>query len=407
MNESFEVVIVGGGAAGITVAASLMRKHPYSKVCVIEPSEVHYYQPALTLVGAGVQTVAQNSKLEAHVMPKGVTWIKDKVVSFEPERNAVTISSGAQVGYGYLVVCAGLTSDWEKIDGLTETLGRNGVSSNYSPDYAAYTWECIQGLKLNDGAALFSQPPMPIKCPGAPQKIVYLAADYFRKHGRGDIPVVFNSATPGIFGVPYFARALMDVVAHYGVNFTPSSNLTAIDGEKKIATFTDNDGVKSEVPFGMLHVTPPQCAPKFISESSLSDDAGWLDVDKNTLQSTKHSNIFGLGDATNTPNSKTAAAIRKQAPVVVKNLAAVKRGAALTPDYDGYASCPLTTAYGKMMLAEFRYGGEVTPTIPLSPKVPRSSYWYIKKWGLAMMYWDFMLKGYEWDVAHNVNFAED
>lgn len=407
MHESFETVIVGGGAAGISVAASLIRKNPYAKICVIEPSEVHYYQPALTLVGAGIQTVAQNSKLEAHVMPKGVTWLKDKVVSFEPEENSVTTANGNQINYGYLVVCAGLTSDWGKIDGLNETLGKNGVSSNYSPDYAAYTWECIQGLKASDGPAVFTQPSMPIKCPGAPQKIVYLAADYFQTHGQRDIPVIFNTATPSIFGVPYFARALMGVIEQYGVHFTPSSNLTAVDGEKKIATFTDSNGESTETPFGMLHVTPPQCAPKFISESVLADDAGWLDVDKNTLQSTKYPNIFGLGDATNTPNSKTAAAIRKQAPVVVKNLAAVKRGAALSPSYDGYASCPLTTSYGKMILAEFRYGGEVTPTIPLSPKVPRTSYWYIKKWGLAIMYWDFMLKGYEWDVPHNVNFIED
>jgi sulfide:quinone oxidoreductase len=260
---------------------------------------------------------------------------------------------------------------------------------------------------VSDGPAVFSQPPMPIKCPGAPQKIVYLAADYVQKQGKKDIPVIFNTATPGIFGVPYFARALMGVVEQYGVNFTPSSNLTAVDGEKKIATFTDSEGTSTETPFGMLHVTPPQCAPKFISESVLSDDAGWLDVDKNNLQSTKYPNIFGLGDATNTPNSKTAAAIRKQAPVVVKNLAALKRGAALSPGYDGYASCPLTTSYGKMILAEFRYGGEVTPTIPLSPKVPQTSYWYLKKWGLAIMYWDYMLKGYEWDVPHNVNFIED
>ncbi len=162
-----------------------------------------------------------------------------------------------------------------------------------------------------------------------------------------------------------------------------------------------------EVKFGMLHVTPPQCAPDFIRESALADEGGWVDVDKNTLQSTKYPNVFGLGDVTNTPNSKTAAAIRKQAPVVLDNILALKAGQELTASYDGYASCPLTTAYGEMMLAEFRYAGQVTPTIPLSPRVPRRSYWYIKKWGLAMLYWNFMLKGYEGDVAHNIDFVED
>ena len=406
MTQKFDVLIIGGGAAGITVAPSLTRQKKHLRIAIVEPNEVHYYQPAFTLVGAGEQTVAQNSRLEAHLIPKDTTWIKDRATGFEPEDNRVLLESSGSAEYQYLVVCPGLKSDWDKIEGLSETLGSNNVSSNYSHEYAAYTWECIQQASSANGPAVFTQPPMPIKCPGAPQKIVYLAADYFQNRRR-NIDVVFHTATPSIFGVPYFAKALDEVIEQHHVDFTKQSNLTKVDGENKIATFTNTDGESTEINFGMLHVTPPQCAPDVIAASPFADDAGWMDVDKNTLQSTKYPNVFGLGDATNTPNSKTAAAIRKQAPVVVENILATKAGTPLNSGYDGYASCPLTTAYGKMMLAEFCYGGKVTPTIPLSPKVPRTSYWYIKKWGLSRLYWDYMLKGYEWDVAHDIDFVED
>jgi sulfide:quinone oxidoreductase len=406
MAESFNILIVGGGAAGITIAAALRRRNRQLKVGLIEPNEAHYYQPALTLVGSGEQTVAQNTRLEAHLIPDNTTWIKDSAVTFEPEDNRVLLEKGDPVNYDYLVVCPGLKCDWDKVEGLKETLGKNNVSSNYSHDFAPYTWECIQKLTSADGPAVFTQPPMPIKCPGAPQKIVYLAADYFKKKRR-NLDVAFHSATPGIFGVPYFARAMDKVITRHNVDFHTQSNLTKVDGENKIATFTSPDDESTDVKFGMLHVTPPQCAPDFIRDSPLADDAGWMDVDKTTLQSTRYPNIFGLGDVTNTPNSKTAAAVRKQAPVVLDHILALKAGREMTSEYDGYASCPLTTAYGEMVLAEFRYGGQVTPTIPLSPRIARRSYWYIKKWGLAVLYWSYMLKGYEWDVAHNINFVED
>jgi len=407
MSKAFEVVIVGGGAAGITIAAILNRRNRQIRVAIVEPSDVHYYQPALTLVGAGVQSLSHNTRLEVQVIPKNATWIKDKVVSFEPEDNQLQLAGGDSVQYDYLVVCAGLQCDWDKIEGLVDNLGKNGVTSNYSPEHAPYTWECIRDLRADDGPAVFTQSAMPIKCPGAPQKIAYLAAHYFQKKRRRDIPVIFRTATPSIFGVPYFAKVLMKVIKGWGIDFTPQTSLIKIDGKKRMATFVDGEGQTSEVEYGMLHVVPPQSAPDFIQSSPLADENGWMDVDKNTLQSTRYDNVFGLGDVTNSPNSKTAAAIRKQAPVVIDNLLALKANADLSSDYDGYSSCPLTTSYGKMVLAEFRYGGQVTPTFPLSPKVPRRSYWYLKLWGLSILYWDFMLKGYEWDKAHDVDFVED
>jgi sulfide:quinone oxidoreductase len=252
---------------------------------------------------------------------------------------------------------------------------------------------------------------MPFKCPGVPQKIAYLTADHLRRSGLlKSCHVEFHTATPAIFGVPFFARALTRVAARYGIEVDVSHNLIAVDGAARKATFevVDGDGKGSRivVDYDMLHVTPPQAPPAFIRTSPLANEAGWVDVDQGSLQHPKFSNVFSLGDVCSTPNSKTAAAIRKQSPVVVRNILRVRKGEEAVAEYDGYASCPLTTAYGKVIMAEFIYGGKVTPSLPLNPGKERWVNWWIKKTGLPLMYWHYMLKGREWFPDHNTNWRE-
>ena len=407
-----QIVIVGGGTAGITVAASLRRKHGGNDldIAIIEPSDVHYYQPAFTLVGAGTYKLEKTRRQEQGLIPPKVRWIKDKAARFDPENNKVELSSGDSVSYDYLVVCPGLELNWEKIEGIAETLGRNAVCSNYSPEHTEYTWQCIQELKPA-AKALFTQPPLPFKCPGAPQKIAYLAADYLRKKGiLENCEVHFLTHAPAMFAVPFFSKELDKVVARYGIKVHFQHNLVSVDGEKKSATFEiaggDQKGVKITMDFDMLHATPPQSPPQAVKSGPLANEAGFVDVHQHSLQHKKYSNVFGLGDACSTPNSKTAAAIRKQAPVVVRNLFVLINGGKLDEGYDGYASCPLTTAYGKVMMAEFIYGGKVTPTFPLDPRKERWLNWWIKTTGLPMMYWDYMLKGHEWFFEHNLDYVE-
>jgi len=398
------LLIVGGGAAGVSVANNMLRQHAGIDIGLIEPSEKHYYQPGFTIIGGGAYTLKQATRNEADLINPKVTWIKDYAESFQPEQNSVALRSGATVTYDYLVVCPGLQLDWDKIKGLKETLGKNQVSSNYSPDTVEYTWECIQSLQ--GGTALFTQPPMPIKCAGAPQKIMYLAADRFRKKGILDqFTIEFCNAGPAMFGVPFFAKALNKVVADYGIKTAFNHNLVAIDGPGKTATFetTDSAGNKQQVSkkFDYIHVTPPQSAPDFIKKSPLANAAGWVDVNENTLQHNKYPNIFGLGDATSTPNAKTAAAVRKQVPVVVDNILYLIKNKAIEGNYDGYGSCPLTTSLNTVMLAEFAYGGKVTPSFPfLDPRKNRWLWWWGKTTGFPWLYWHLMIKGYRIDIPH-------
>ncbi len=410
--DHYQILIVGGGAAGITVAASLRRRAKKSlEIAIVEPSEFHDYQPAFTLVGAGAYSLSKTRRSEASVIPSGVTWVRDAVAAFRPEENSLELASGATLHYDNLVVCLGLELQWDRVEGLTEALGRRGVCSNYAYDQAEYTWKCIRRLTA-DSRALFTQPPMPFKCAGAPQKIAYLTADHLRRQGLlQQCELHFLTQAPSIFGVPYFAKRLVGVAARYEIEVHYQHNLTSIDGEARTATFdvVDAEGAsqKTTMSFDMIHVTPPQGPSELVRTSDLANAAGWVDVDQNTLQSTKYANVFALGDVCSAPNSKTAAAIRKQAPVVVRNLCQRMEGREPSPDYDGYASCPLVTAYGKVILAEFVYGGKVTPSLPLlDPGKERSIGWFAKKSALPIMYWDYMLKGRELFFAHNKNWQE-
>ena len=402
MQIRHEVVIVGGGAAGIATAASLLARQPGLDIAIIEPANTHYYQPGWTMVGAGVFKPGDTAHSMSSVMPHGVNWIKAAVAEFVPDRNAVILADGREIGYCRLVVCPGLKLNWQGIDGLTESLGRNGVTSNYRVDLAPYTWDLVQ--KLRGGRALFTQPAMPIKCAGAPQKAMYLSADHWKRTGvLGRIEIEFCCAGAVLFGVPAYIPPLMEYVKAYGIELDFGDNLTAIDGEHKKAFFTrtGTDGSQQTVvkEFDMIHVVPPQIAPDFIRNSTLADAAGWVDVDPATLRHKHHENIFALGDIANTTNAKTAAAVRKQAPVVAHNLMASLGKVNGTASYDGYGSCPLTVERGKIVLAEFGYGGKLAPSFPawlIDGTKPSRLAWLLKERILPPLYWEGMLKGREW-----------
>ena len=395
--ERADVVIVGGGSAGLATAASLLDRDRSLDIVVIEPRDTHDYQPGWTMVGGGVFDVKDTRRAEASVIPAGVRWIKGAVASFEPERDQVTLEDGSTVGYRALVVAPGNTLDWAAIDGLPETLGKNGVTSNYSYETAPYTWDLVQSLK--GGTALFTQPPMPIKCAGAPQKAMYLSCDHWLRTGvLKDIDVQFHNAGAVLFGVKEFVPPLMEYVGRYGIDLQFESTLIAVNGPDSTASFREKAGEVTKA-FDMIHVTPPQKAPAFLARSPLANEAGYVDVDQASLQHVRHANVFGLGDGGSTPNAKTMAAARKQAPVVAENLIAVLAGKAPTAVYDGYGSCPLTVERGRILLAEFGYGGKLLPSFPswiIEGTKPQRLSWLLKSEALPWIYWNGMLKGREW-----------
>ncbi len=401
-DAKFDVVIVGGGAGGVSVAASLKSRKPDLSVAIIDPADIHYYQPGWTMVGGGIFEAQDTAKTMGSLIPKGVHWIKSAVAAFEPENDAVILDGCRVVKYDRLVVCPGLKLDWGKIEGLEETLGRNGVTSNYRYDLAPYTWQLVSNMK--QGRAIFTQPPMPIKCAGAPQKAMYLSGDaWFRNGVLRNIDIQFMNAGGVLFGVKDYVPALMEYVKKYDASLNFFHNLIAVDGPAKKATFAvnapDTEPTTVEVEFDMMHVCPPQTAPDFIRVSPLADAAGWVDVDQATLRHTRYDNIWSLGDVMNAPNAKTAAAARKQAPTVADNIVADIQGRSAVAQYDGYGSCPLTVERGKIVLAEFGYGGALKPSFPaalIDGTKPSRAAWFLKEKLLPPIYWKAMLKGKEW-----------
>lgn len=422
MKNHYQILIVGGGNAGLSVAAQLLRKNNKLDIGIIEPSTKHYYQPAWTLVGAGEFEITETEKDEKDFIPKGADWIKDAVSEFQPTNNQLICLSGKKITYDSLVVCPGIQLDWNKIEGLKDNLGKNDVSCNYSYESAPYTWEMIKNMKK--GTAVFTNPSSPIKCGGAPHKIMYLACDYWQKQGVLDqIKVHYVSGAGVIFGVKEYAETLKGMLEKYKIITHFQSDTYKIDGEGKTLYFrtklnkdqlaenfkssnagcygilnNDSNSEYNEVKleFDFCHSVPPQSAPDFIKHSPLADPNnpyGYVEINKNTMQHCRFPNIFALGDCTNAPASKTGAAIRKQAPVVVENIISMLNGKPMVSEYTGYSACPIPTQYGKLMLAEFDYTNTPTMTFPFNQAKPRWSMWLLKKFVLPWLYWNKILRG--------------
>lgn len=421
MANHHQILIVGGGNAGLSVAAQLLRKKSNLDIAIVEPSEQHYYQPAWTLVGAGIFDIRKTVRKEKDFIPEKATWIKDAVTLFEPSSNLVQCSSGKTYTYDYLIVCPGIQLDWSKIKGLREALGKNNVSSNYDFNAAPYTWEMIRNFK--GGTAVFTNPSTPIKCGGAPHKIMYLAVDYWRRKGILDkCDVHYISGATMIFGVPEYKATLENVLKKGNIKVHYAANTVGVDGHEKTITFETKNtesvkqslsdtaadcysivsGSDADAPgrvtmrFDLCHAVPPQSAPDFIKDSPLRDPAnalGYVEIDKHSMQHSRFPNVFALGDCTNAPCSKTGAAIRKQAPVVVENLLALIDHRAVNAAYDGYSACPIPTQYGKLMLAEFDYSNKPKMTFPFDQAKPRWTMWLLKTKVLPWLYWNKILKG--------------
>jgi len=401
-DQMHEVLIVGGGAAGLATAASLLRRMPLLDVAIIEPSEMNYYQPGWTMVGGGVFGAEKTVRKTQSLLPRNSKWIKGRVASFDPDGNLVTLSDGLKIKYRKLVVAAGIQLDIEKIDGLSETLGQNGVTTNYQFHLAPYTWQLIRGM--SQGTAIFTQPPMPIKCAGAPQKVMYLACDFWRKSKTlRNTTVHFCTSGDGIFGIQDYVPVLMKYIKKYDVDVNFKETLVAIDGGRKTAWFDreEPDGTLHRISrrFDIIHVTPPQSAPDFIKRSVLANSAGWVDVDPKTLKHLSFNDVYAVGDCASMPNAKTMAAVRKQVPVLAVNLLADLENKKVNAEYDGYGSCPLTLEYGKIALTEFGYGGKLLPTFPrwiIDGTKPSRLAWWLKVKLMPQVYWSLMLKGREW-----------
>ncbi|KAI8913983.1 hypothetical protein PhCBS80983_g02999 [Powellomyces hirtus] len=397
-NPQYKVVVIGGGSAGLAVAARVARDPLFQgkkEILVIDPSSKHYYQPLWTFVGAGLKKLSESEMAMGELIPKQADWLRESVSKVDPKNNVV-VTNGSEIKYDFLVVAPGIKLDFEKIAGLKESLGRDGVTSNYAVESVEKTNEFIQAFK--GGNAIFTQPATPIKCAGAPQKIAYLAEEIFRNKGiRDQTNVQFHSGMGKIFAIDKYAEELTKVCQSRDINVNLLSNLVEVRSDKKEAVFKSlgPQGGESIVKYDLLHVTPPMSAPAFIKESGIANADGWVDVNKETTQHTTYPNIFSLGDASGLPTSKTAAAAAAQSAVTGENLLqAIKSTAGSPSAYNGYTSCPLITGKGKLILAEFSgYTGKPLETFPFNQATESAFSYYLTSDIIPSIYWNGQVKG--------------
>lgn len=414
-----KIVIVGGGAGGICVAARLCRAIDNPNITIIEPSSRHVYQAGQTLVGGGIKKASQLVADEVDLIPSKAKWIQTSVKFIDPDAQKLDLENGEQVAYDYLILAPGMQYDWEKIEGLTkDDIGKDGIHSIYTLEGSTKTWDMIQEFAKTGGNAYFSHPSTPIKCGGAPKKIMYLTDAYLRrKNSRDKAVLTFCPASKSMFTVPEFDKAIYEQFHARDMKYNMGHNLVKVDKTKKEATFAyevqkqgDWDELLGEheiiktteyvtQPYDFLHVTPPMSAPDFLKDSKVIYDKGssgelrMINADQYTLQSPNYSNIFALGDALGTPFCKTGGSVRKQAPVLVQNLLDVIDGKTPSAKFNGYTVCPIITGYGTVMLAEFDYSGKPTPIVPLDPTQERWIWWMLKVYMLEPIYFYGMMKG--------------
>lgn len=396
--HSCRLLVVGGGAGGCTIAAKFSKQMKKDDIIILEPADKHYYQPMFTLIGGGIKKLDDSYKPMKDVLPTSAKWLKNAAVEFDPKSNTVTTDNGDIIEYDYLLVAMGLQTYYNQIPGLEDALSIPGgaVCSNYSAKYVNRTYEALKNFQ--SGNAIFTYPNTPVKCPGAPQKILYIAEEYFRKTGKRDkANLVYNSSLAVIFGVKKYADALWKIVKQRNINVNLRTNLIEINPDKNIAVFQnlDKPEVKTEMEYSLLHVTPPMGAPEILKKNkNLTNELGFLDVNKDTLQHTKYPNVFGIGDCTNSPNSKTAASVAAQSKIVHNNMSSVMAGNEPKMVYNGYASCPLVTGYSSCILAEFDYNLTPTETFPFSQDREMYIMYIMKKDIMPPLYWKLMLNGY-------------
>ncbi|HRK37813.1 MAG TPA: FAD/NAD(P)-binding oxidoreductase [Burkholderiaceae bacterium] len=402
VNSRAHIVIVGGGAAGLTAANRLATGLQGAKITVVDARKEHYYQPGFTLVASGIKPQNYVVTGTADYLPQGVEWVQASAAEIDPESRKVVTSDGKTLNYDFLIVASGLKLDYAAIPGMdTERIGQNGLGSIYhSPQAAQATWTSLSSFADKGGVAVFSRPATEMKCAGAPLKYTFISDDHLRRRGtRSKSEIIYNAHNKAFFSVPIVSEKVRMLFEDRGVKTRMERVLASIDIDKRVATFKTPDGTE-EQPYDFINVIPPMRAPDVVRNSPLRWQTGpwaadgWMEVDRHTLRHKRYPNVFGVGDVAGVPKGKTAASVKWQVPVAVDHLLASIAGKESTASYNGYTSCPLITRLGQAMLVEFDYKDNLTPSFPgiIAPLEELWISWVMKTMALKPTYLS-MLRG--------------
>ncbi|TCT04618.1 NAD(P)/FAD-dependent oxidoreductase [Aquabacter spiritensis] len=390
------IVVAGAGAAGLASAARLAQRLDGAEIILIDKRRAHYYQPGFTLIAAGLQPPSYAVSQTRDYIPGGASLIEEAVAEIDPVGKTVVTESGRAVPYDFLVVATGLDLDYGAIPGMDVTrIGTNGLGSVYAgPDAAAATYAAMSRFAETGGAGLFLRPATEMKCAGAPLKYTFITDDVLRRRGnRGKAELTYNAQNATLFSVPIVSEKVRMLFQDRGVKVNYSHVLSAIDLQRRIATFASPGG-QVQMPYDFINVIPPMRAPAVVRASALAWQSGpfaadgWMEVERDTLRHRRFPDVFGVGDVAGVPKGKTAASVKWQVPVAIDHLVAGITGRPSAARYNGYTSCPLITRIGQAMLVEFDYDNNLTPSFPgiIAPLEELWISWVMKEIALKPTY---------------------
>lgn len=393
VDRSFDVLIVGGGNAGVSAAARLLRKG-VAGVGLMEPQRVHTYRPLLSYVGGGQARLRDAERTQRSVIPRGCTWLADAAVMIEAPTRTVWSATGRRFRYRDLVLGTGLVPDTDALAGIHAALDSRAVASNYV-DRAEKTWQLVQNMPRRGGHAVFTVPRPPVSCTATTLKPLFLAAAHWRRTGRTvDITLVVDR--PDLLPSPAVDARLSEHLRELGVRVLLDTSVTALTPDETRITVTGRNGTVEEFRYDMLHLVPPFRGARWLQGCGLTGTQphGLIDIDPATLRHREFPDIWAAGDAAAVETDPSGGALRRQISILVDNLLAARRGEPLT-SYDGYTVAPVTTDAHRLVPGEYDRSGEVASSLPsaIDPLKPRRTAWAFDRYVLPRTYWNLILKG--------------
>lgn len=402
IKTSAHIVILGAGAAGTAMANRLANRLDGAKITIVDGRKEHWYQPGFTLIATGLRPASYSVTQTADWLPRDVDLVAEYAAEIDPEAKTLTTASGQKITYDYLIVAAGITLDWDKIEGFDlNMVGKEGIAAVYAgPEQAALSFQALTKFTDEGGQALFNRPAGGMKCAGAPLKYAFMTDDIARTKGtRGKMNFTYAAHSQALLGVPIINEKLRLLFADRDIDVVYDHVLKSIDHGKKLATFSEPEWGEIELPYDFINVIPPQRAPDVIVNSPLpwaqfAGNKGWVEVDRYNLRHRRFPEIFAMGDVAGVPRGKTAATVKWMAPVVEDHLVAQIQGKEGTQVFTGYTACPLITKIGRAMLIEFDYTNDLVQSFPgiIAPLEELWISWLMKKIAIKPNYYA-MLRG--------------